>query len=642
MLSARRDRARFVLGMTTALVLAMAVVSLRSLPVLHPLDVLDEHVQDRFLLARNRSVPVPGFEKFYPHLVIIDIDDESLTSLGRWPWPRRVFARLFDRLRVAGVKVVASDILFTQESESPPGDEALAVAVGRLPHVVLGTLYRGTLGDAVQVDPPLPGSRALPACVIPASVGVTPGRDGVLRHLPMVVELDAGGKLLPALSVATYAAYRGQGLASVHLADHHQLRVANRMVPVRRGRSPGPDVHPPLQTRLDWPIPDLRRMGVQETLREVFPLCEVVPFHMALDLPDDEMRKLFGGRIALLGARAQAFKEDVKATPLGEAPGLVVHACAIISLLEGRFLTEWPHWVELGVFLALALLLSWIMGRVHPLVGLVLGVGACGAWVWSARWLFLEHGIVVGVAAPALNGIVYGVLLLHAWTVAARERSHIRAVLGGYLSPAVVDLLAAEERAGRLGLQGKKGRVTTFFSDIRGFTSFSEGHSPEEVVRTLNEYFTEIADVAVREGGYIDKYGGDSMMVVFSAPLPRDDDPVRAVRAAWEMQRRLRVLNDRWEAEGRPRLETGMGLVTGDAVMGNIGSPAKTNYTAIGDRVNLAARLCARAEGGQVLICAATREALGERFVTRELPPMQVKGKQEVVEVHEVLGERSQ
>jgi adenylate cyclase len=215
------------------------------------------------------------------------------------------------------------------------------------------------------------------------------------------------------------------------------------------------------------------------------------------------------------------------------------------------------------------------------------------------------------------------------------EEERRRNNLERFLSPRVVEEVISKEGAIELG--GTKREIAALFSDIRGFTGLAERMAPVDVVSMLNEYFTEMAEVIFQYDGTLDKYVGDEIMAVFGAPVQGRDHAVRAVKVAMEMQQSLRAMCQRWSANGRPTFEIGIGVATGTAIAGYIGSPKRMEFTAIGDIVNVARRLCSQAKAGQILACGRTFEMLGEKASTRSLGPIHLKGKEIPVSVHEVL-----
>jgi adenylate cyclase len=218
------------------------------------------------------------------------------------------------------------------------------------------------------------------------------------------------------------------------------------------------------------------------------------------------------------------------------------------------------------------------------------------------------------------------------------EEERRRNNLERFLSPRVVDEVISKE--GTIELGGTKREIAALFSDIRGFTGLAEKMAPVDVVSMLNEYFTEMAEVIFQHDGTLDKYVGDEIMAVFGAPVQAHDHAVRAVKVALEMQKSLRLMRERWTGSGQPAFEIGIGVATGTAIAGYIGSPRRMEFTAIGDIVNVARRLCSQAEPGQVLACGETFERLGEIVSGRALGPILLKGKEIPVSVHEVLGVR--
>lgn len=215
-----------------------------------------------------------------------------------------------------------------------------------------------------------------------------------------------------------------------------------------------------------------------------------------------------------------------------------------------------------------------------------------------------------------------------------RERDKLRTTFGKYMTPAVMDHLMK----GEVELGGESLTVTILFTDIRGFTTISESMSAHELVRLLNEYFTEMVTIVMEEGGVVDKYIGDAIMAVFGAPVPSPDDAQRAVRAAVRMRAALRKLNERLAREGKTPLQTGIGLHTGEVVAGNIGSEARMEYTVIGDAVNLASRLegATKEMGVHILISEDTKALLDDTFETRALSSIKVKGRNAPVMTFEV------
>jgi adenylate cyclase len=203
-----------------------------------------------------------------------------------------------------------------------------------------------------------------------------------------------------------------------------------------------------------------------------------------------------------------------------------------------------------------------------------------------------------------------------------------------YFAPDLAHQIAGQESAIQLG--GTKRPVVVFFSDIRGFTSMSENMSPDGIATLLTEYFTEMVEIVFEHGGTLDKFMGDAIMALWGAPFSRDDDADRAMRAAIEMQRVLEELNTKWTEEGRQRVEIGIGINFGEVFAGNIGSDRRLEYTVIGDAVNTAARLCAQAGPGEILLTEPLHQILKNPPEVEPLEPLQLRGKAQAVPVYRV------
>ncbi len=203
-----------------------------------------------------------------------------------------------------------------------------------------------------------------------------------------------------------------------------------------------------------------------------------------------------------------------------------------------------------------------------------------------------------------------------------------------YFAPNIVEQIASQE--GMVQLGGTKRPVVVFFSDIRGFTPMSEKMSPDDIASLLTEYFTEMVEIVFEHGGTLDKFMGDAIMALWGAPVASDDDADRAMRAAIDMMGVLRRLNEKWSSEGKPHVEIGIGINFGEVFAGNIGSEQRMEYTVIGDPVNIASRLCSKADGGQVLISEPFYNVLKAPPEVEALEPLELRGKSETVPVYQV------
>lgn len=215
------------------------------------------------------------------------------------------------------------------------------------------------------------------------------------------------------------------------------------------------------------------------------------------------------------------------------------------------------------------------------------------------------------------------------------EQDRVKSMFKRYVSNQVVEQLLADDEKLKLG--GERREVTVLFSDIRGFTAMSENMEPEEVVDTLNEYFEEMIEIIFKNDGTLDKIVGDELMVVYGAPIRKDDDPLQAVQTAIEMVARIKELNKRRKKEGKRELHAGFGINTGMVVSGNIGSHHRMDYTVIGDTVNLGARLCSAAGAEEIIVSKPVYEKVKSVIRCKSYPPIAVKGKNKKIEIYKIL-----
>jgi class 3 adenylate cyclase/CHASE2 domain-containing sensor protein len=345
------------------------------------------------------------------------------------------------------------------------------------------------------------------------------------------------------------------------------------------------------------------------------------------------------GKICLYGLTASG-THDLNPVPMASRyPMVGVHAAVVDNILSGNPMTRIPVHANLAIVLVLAFVSGLIFLRTRTAVmgiAALLLVLACVGVNWL---MFSTDDLWLDIIPPLALVIGFFVsALVHHYLGEEREKKRIRGAFSRYVAPALVDQIMHDPAMLRLG--GEKRVCTVFFSDIAGFTNLSEGLSPEQLVEFLNTYLTEVTDIILAQGGMLDKYEGDAVMAVFGAPLKQPDHAERACRAALAVQARLTELRSAWKQRGLPAFITRIGLNSGDMVVGNMGSRERFDYTVIGDAVNLGSRLesANKQYGTYLMISEATREMAGpEKFVTRELDMIRVKGKAEPVRVYELI-----
>ncbi len=613
-------------------------------------------------------------------VVIVTIDEQSLRTLepvvGRWPWPRLVHGSAVDYLARSGAKVIAFDVLFGEHegrSESVingrmiTGDEsdgAFVDSVGRAGNVILlaDATFEGTTSDAATpaggAPPPVlpgpayhpgPGFESRPTLQPPflelarvaAGLGHNylakdSGSDAARRFLPFIVH---DGAAVPSLGLAAALAFLGAKPDDVRV-EGNVLHIGDRAMPLldEPVRDAAGHWQPSRQVLTRLPRPTTGADGV----RSMFP---TYPFFNVVLSADQSASgqtpaippSAFKDKLVFIGTTAAGLF-DRYATPFpGGAPGVALHAALADNVISDQFMRRASPIVDATVTLALGIAAG-VSATLLPVVAAA--AATIAVLVVLAVWLGREvaAGVWIAEVAPA-TAAALALFAGVAWRyfVEDREKRHVRRLFGRYVSKDVVDQLMSDPSLVKLG--GQRRTMTVLFSDIRGFTSASERGEPEAVVAQLNEYFGAMVDVLFRHQGTLDKFVGDMVMGLFGAPLADPAHADHAVATALEMSATLDALNTRWTAEGRPTLDIGIGINTGEMIAGNIGSEAIMSYTVIGDAVNLGARLESlnKEHGTRILISESTRAALTQPVATRAIGEVTVKGRTRPVLVYEVL-----
>jgi adenylate cyclase len=627
-------------------------------------------------------------------VVLVNIDDDSVRRMeplvGRWPWPRLAHASLINYLARGQARLVVYDVLFTEADkqrftlggESAPdgtvsggeewtgaeSDRAFAEALKSAGNVILaGDARAEALVDAskaltVKFDhiPSLNEPFAASDCVetrpqlippIPAIASAARGighsfmvldPDGPIRR--MIPFVRVGDRLVPSLSVAAVLAAQALGRDAVEWRDGSRLRIGTTELPLLESVVPDYDrgATRACRTLIPFRGPALRDNVPSFIQYSFYDLFEAQYYHdSGAPAPAERASQLvdpsvFKDRIVVVGATASG-TFDVFPVPFpGSTPGSHIHASAIDALLEGRTIgpasagtaTAGTLIVALAVGLTGAFVAPWILAVIATAIGLLV--------VWfSVGWF--AGGVWTPLVQPLLAiGLAFVGQLAWQYFVEGREKRQVKKLFSRYVPKDVYDQLMADPNRAALG--GRRRTMTVLFSDVRGFTAMSEKATPEEVVSQLNEYFSRMVQVLFDHRGTLDKFVGDMVMGLFGAPLDDPDHAEHAVQTAIAMSKALDELNREWSAAGRPVLDIGIGISTGEMVAGNIGSEAIMSYTVIGDRVNLGARLESlnKDYGTRIIISETTREALKGRYDIHPLGEVVVKGKSRPVAIYEV------
>jgi len=586
--------------------------------------LVDFRFQLRNLMA---SPPVPR------NIIIVEIDEKSLEKYGRWPWSRVRQAKLIDRIVHAKPSVLAVDI-FYPERESRKADAALARTLAKargtiilaagfdttattpieppdflLDNALVNIKDQSRLSQAPVVNKPKTSIAALSSQATLGHVYSPSDLDGKLRWEYLYIKY--ADDIYPSLSLITAAQALGKTIADITVYAGRGIQVGDTYIPVE----------PAGRMRIDY-------LGRDRTLRYISAADILSGAFQPSDLKD---------KVVLLGTSAISTYDFVVTPFSARMPGVEKNATVVENILNKRFLKNIPVSVVSLAVLVTGLILALLLPRMRALHGLVLSSALMAVFAAGNQYLFAYQGYYANLFYPFGNMAVISVFAgTYKYLTEERKAKELKKMFSHYVSPKIVEELLKNPELAKLG--GYRREITVLFSDVRGFTTFSEKRKPEEVVTHLNEYLHEMTDIIFKWDGTLDKFVGDEIMAFWGAPLEQPNHAELAVKCALNMSDRLEELQAKWRAEGKEPLDNGIGLNTGDVLVGNIGSAdKKMDYTIIGDHVNLGARVetLTRKYDSRVLITEFTYEKIKNlaeegklyRVDMKEMDTVKVKGK---------------
>ncbi|MCW5596667.1 MAG: adenylate/guanylate cyclase domain-containing protein [Rhodocyclaceae bacterium] len=613
-------------------------------------------------------------------VVILDIDEKSLGEIGRWPWGRdrvsQLVTKLFDQ---HGIALLGLDVVFAEPDESSGLKVLERLAKGELkdstqfqfalkelrPQLDHDGLFAETLkGRPVILGYYLSGrsdgvsSGALPPPVLPE--GSFTGRD-----IPFTVWANHGGNLAEfqkaALSgghfnplvdfdgisrrVPLLAEYKGEYYEALSLAMVRALIGQPKVVPwFPEDRWFSSKGYQGMEA-IDLPTTSgTLRIPVDENVAALIPYRGYQGSFRYISIADIMADRIkpgeLKGKIALIGTTAPGLL-DLRATPVGEAyPGVEIHANLITGMLDGAIKLKPPY--ILGAEVVLLLLTGLAMVLLLPLLSPLRATLASLLvllFILTVNLVFWHYGnLVLPLGSSVLMVLVlFALNMSYGYFVESRAKRQFTELFGQYVPPELVEEMSRNPES--YSMEGRKAELTVLFSDVRGFTTISEGLSPENLVRLMNIYLTAMTELLRKNRGTVDKYIGDAVMAFWGAPVADADHARHAVITAMEMQAALPAVNRTLAQHGWPELHIGVGVNTGEMTVGDMGSTVRQAYTVMGDAVNLGSRLegITKQYGVGILVGETTRKAIKD-IVFREVDRVQVKGKEEPVAIYEPLG----
>ena len=620
-------------GIYIALIVAV-ILTVLNLSQVRFFEILEDKTLDaRFLL---RGAIKPG-----PETVIAAIDEKSVNKLGRWPWTRSVWARVVDRLTEEGAKVIVFDVFFTEPEGTQP-DDLFQRAIMRSGRVVLPVVFdiaEAGFKESGFTDQKLDF--------------MLPSAYSMMKHTDAPFYAPEAAMVLP--TIFRFSAYAQSlafvnmnpdldgtlrwGMLAIKFKDDYYAPIDLQAVRLYRGikkEALGLDFTGRVSAGdLSIPMDQFGRMLINyRGPNNTFPLYSVSDI---LDgtAPAGSLKD----KVVLIGATAIGIY-DLRVTPFStNLPGIEMHASVVDNILRGDFITRSEAFIVPLIFL-FALVLGIFIPRLGAKAGAALFLVLFAGYGGFVYYLFVSKGIWFDLVYPS-SALFFGYMSQTAYRFFTEERRarDIRKMFSSYVSKRIVDELIKDPSKAKLG--GDRKEITVLFSDIRGFTSFSEKHQPEEVVSLLNEYLGAMTEIVFTHEGTLDKFVGDAIMALWGAPVGQPDHAERACRCALDMIIKLKELQKKWESEGKYVIDIGIGINTGDMVVGNMGAEGKKmDYTVIGDNVNLGARLegLTRQYNNHIIISEFTYEKVKDLVQVNELGSVTVKGKQLPVVIYDLVG----
>lgn len=612
-------------------------------------------------------------------IVIVDIDEKSLAEQGRWPWGRDRLAHLMDKLFDRyQVRLVGFDVVFAEPDVSS-GIKALDTMAGgelRANAAFLGTLrtlrpqldYDARFAAALKGRKVILGyymssieggksSGALPAPALPPEAFAI--KPAMITHwqsfganLPILQQAAAGaGHFNPLVDfdgisrrVPLLVEYQGGYYESLALA---MVRALHDFPPIMPGYADPNDSYAGLEW-LDLPAgKGLLHMPVDENVAALIPYRGPqgsFPYVPATDVLNDRLpADSLKGKIVLVGTTAPGLM-DLRATPVATAyPGVEVHANLIAGMLDGALKHKPAYLLAADILqvLVAGLLMIFLLPRLSPLKATLAGLFIVLVLTTANFYLWQGSNLVMPFAnALTLVVLLYALDMSWGYFVESKTKRQLTGLFGQYVPPELVEEMSRDPE--NYSMAGRKAELTVLFSDVRGFTTISEGLQPDQLATLMNEYLGAMTEIIRHHRGTLDKYIGDAIMAFWGAPVGDPEHARHAVLGALGMMERLPELNKALVAKGWPALKIGIGVNTGIMTVGDMGSPVRQSYTVMGDAVNLGSRLegITKQYGVAIIVGEGTREKLGDEFILRELDRVRVKGKAEPVGIYEPLGQK--
>ncbi|MBU3013720.1 CHASE2 domain-containing protein [Poseidonibacter lekithochrous] len=610
---------------------------------------IDNRLKDYMFSIRGEIAPKSN------SVVIIDIDEKSLQSLGQWPWSRDILAKILRNLHNNDIAIIGLDIVFAEEDRTSPHKvfEKLNIEKENIPNydfefaqtvastpTILG--YQFELQNKEHIKKEAPSIQTIfveknkklgenylleaKGTILNIPVIQTnsyssgffnniPDDSGIIRSLPLIISYD--DEIYPSLALETLRIALGIKRITINYDENgvSNLQLNDYIIPTdRHGRL----------------IINFR--GKEKTFEYI----------SAIDIYNNDFKKEdIKDKIALIGTSAAALL-DLRATPFESIfPGVEVHANAIDNIIAKDFLYE-PSWVNganIFIIFLLVLVVGYLTKKIHLFFIPFLITGLLFLTSYLIYYTLFNYGLVLNIFFPLMTIILSTIItIMLQYFYEIKKKDEIKNKFASKVSKDVMEQLLKDVNNNQLQAQNKE--ITVFFSDIRGFTKISEDiKQPELLVKYINKYMTPMSEIITRNKGTIDKYIGDAIMAYWNAPFDVENHEDKAVKSALEQLFELDNLNITLKQNNQPLINIGIGITTGIATVGEIGSIGRSDYTVIGDTINIGSRvesLC-KFYGVKLIITNFTKNNLKDSYTFRYIDYVKLKGKNEAIELWEVI-----
>lgn len=627
------NRIKFIIwGMILSLVVSSLVYYVTS--HIYIFEDFEFKTLDLRFKLRGKIHSTKKDEAIFEDIIIVDIDEKSLKKLGKfYGWPRSYHARAIDYINLGKPKAIGFDILFIERDKDIYQDIALCMATKNAGNVIHST-HLSTKGDeAADVE----RERLFKNFAYPVNERIkTTLLENNLASLPILslMKISSGLgyiNIQPDYDGITRNAY----LVSTYKGEVYPcfaLEIARKALYIKREEV---EVLPGKYIRfkdIKIPIDKQGRMLINYTGPAYS--YRYIPYYWVLN--ERVPSEVFKDKIVLFGTSAAGLM-DLRSTPFSNVyPGVEIHANIIHNIKSGSFLTG----VSKGITFCIVLFLGALVGFLSSFLGLTSSIVAVFFALIFYSITILYYFKRLNIWLPSVQPLLvivfaYLTVWIYRYRFEEREKKKIRNIFEKYVTSQIVNEILNDPKKLKLG--GEKKEITIMFSDVRGFTSISEDLMPEEIVAILNKYLTSMSKIILKNRGTLDKFMGDGIMAFFGSPVYTCDHAQKTVLTAIEMQSELSKLNEEWKKEGKPSLYMGIGINTGEAVVGNIGSDERMEYTAIGDNINLCFRLQSLAKAGQIIISKSTYDQTASMIEVNKLEPVMVKGRKKTIQIYEVI-----